>query len=157
MAAAQVLTNACPVVMIRSGVDCVRPRIGRRRALKRPGLGLIGLLMSGVQPVFEGVGDEPAGGRRVPFLGHQHADDLPVLGPSLDTENAAPGGKSGPVSHVPACRSFSYSARGMLPRHGSAAHDAPAQRSPGDDPKSCPSEYIRVGSAGSRCAVVRVC
>jgi hypothetical protein len=57
----------------------VRPRIGRRRALKRPGLGLIGLLMSGVQPVFEGVGDEPAGGRRVPFLGHQHADDLPVL------------------------------------------------------------------------------
>jgi hypothetical protein len=35
--------------------------------------------LAGPWAVTEGPGEEPAGGRQIPFLGDQHVDDLPVL------------------------------------------------------------------------------
>jgi hypothetical protein len=46
------------------------PRIGRRP---------IGGYLGRTRPVLEGAGEEPTGGRQVPFFGDENVDDLAVL------------------------------------------------------------------------------
>jgi hypothetical protein len=35
--------------------------------------------LGGAGAVLQGASEEPPGGRQIPFLGHEHIDDLPVL------------------------------------------------------------------------------
>lgn len=54
---------------------------GGQQLIKHPGVGRcpLGTHLARVWAMGESPGDEPAGSRHVPLLGHQHVDDLPDL------------------------------------------------------------------------------
>jgi hypothetical protein len=54
---------------------------GGQQLIEHPGVGRcpVGAYLARARAMGEGPGEEPAGGRQVPLLGHQHVDELPEL------------------------------------------------------------------------------
>lgn len=67
-----------------NGIVCVLlydMACGGQQLIEHSGVGraLVGGHLARAQAMLERPGEEPAGGRQIPFLAYQHVDDLPEL------------------------------------------------------------------------------